>query len=72
MSKVRLDRNHGSPYDRGSADSWYRRARRPHFFEAGSYTSAEFVEGEMTVEQINEYHRGYNDQEATGDHKEWK
>ena len=28
---VKYDSRHGSPFDRGSADSWYRRPRDPHF-----------------------------------------
>ena len=30
----RTDRGHGSPYDRGTADSWYGRTPAPHYFEA--------------------------------------
>ena len=28
---------HGSPFDRGSADSWYGRERKPHFYPNGTY-----------------------------------
>jgi hypothetical protein len=28
---------HGGPFDRGSADSWYRRSPDPHYWTAGSY-----------------------------------
>ena len=35
----RLDRGHGSPYDRGSADSYYSRTKSPHYYKEGSYTS---------------------------------
>ena len=26
-----FDRTHGSPFDRGAADSWYSRPREPHY-----------------------------------------
>ena len=28
---IQIDTRHGGPYDRGSADSYYRRPRNPHF-----------------------------------------
>ena len=28
---------HGSPYDRGSADAWYGRRPHPHWFPKGTY-----------------------------------
>ena len=59
-SKPRLDREHGSPYDRGSADSWYQRPRNPHYFVGGSYKSEPITEELMTPEQVKEYHKGYD------------
>ncbi len=38
---MNIDRRHGGPYDRGSADSYYRRPRRPHFFTEATYASDE-------------------------------
>jgi len=38
---MRLDRGHGSPYDRGSADSYYQRSFRPHYFVGDTYKSDE-------------------------------
>ena len=29
---MEINRRHGGPYDRGSADSYYRRPPRPHYF----------------------------------------
>lgn len=62
---------HGGAYDRGSADSYYRRGRRPHFFLGGTYTSTEVTEPDMTDAEIEAYNRGYNDNEASGNHKDW-
>lgn len=67
----RLDRDHGSPYDRGGADSWYRRPPKPHFYAGPTGMSERFEEDQMTEEQIREYWRGYEDNEAAGDHKDW-
>jgi len=66
---MRLDRGHGSPYDRGSADSYYRRPPRPHYFVAGSYTSQEVTE--LTIEEAQEYYRGFEDNEASQNFKDW-
>ena len=32
MTKTQFDTRHGSAYDRGSADAWYGRPFRPHYF----------------------------------------
>ena len=66
---MRLDRGHGSPYDRGSADSYYRRPPRPHYFVDGSYTSQEVTE--LTIEEAQEYYRGFEDNEASQNFKDW-
>ena len=67
----RLDRGHGSPYDRGSADSYYSRARSPHYYTEGSYTSIKVCKIDMTDVEVTAYLQGYNDQEKTGAKKEW-
>lgn len=68
---MEINRRHGGPYDRGSADSYYRRPFRPHYFTDGTYTSAEVSLGDMTVEEIVEYTRGFKDNEASGNFKDW-
>ena len=67
----KIDTRHGSPYDRGSADSYYRRPRRPHFFTDATYQSDEIEERFMTDQQIIEYHFGYDDNEAAANFKDW-
>lgn len=62
---------HGGAYDRGSADSYYRRGRRPHFFLGDTYMSTEITEPDMTDAEIEAYNRGYDDNEASGNHKDW-
>ena len=61
---------HGSPYDRGGADSYYRRPVSPHYYPQGSYNGE--VITDLTDEQIAEYYRGYEDNERSGDHKDWE
>jgi hypothetical protein len=65
------DSRHGGPFDRGSADSWYSRGIRPHYFLGGTYDSIEVSERDMTAEQIAAYHAGYAYNEQFGGKKEW-
>lgn len=59
-------RGHGSPYDRGRADSWYRRPFYPHYMDKGIEIT------DLTEEQISEYRQGYYDNEEWGEHKEYE
>ena len=69
---MRLDRGHGSPYDRGAADSYYRRDFNPHYFVGDTYRSQEITLVVMTGEEFDEYARGYKDNEAAQNFKEWE
>lgn len=62
---------HGGPYDRGSADSYYRRPRRPHFFRGDTYNSEEVLEENMTKDEIYEYNLGFDENEESDNHKDW-
>lgn len=62
---------HGGAYDRGSADSYYRRGRRPHYFMGATYQSQEVSEKDMTAEEIAAYNKGFDDNEANYNFKEW-
>ena len=68
---MRLDRGHGSPYDRGSADSYYQRSFRPHYFAGDTYNSDEIQQSEMTFEEIQEYIRGWRENQASQNFKDW-
>jgi hypothetical protein len=46
-----------------------RRPARPHYFVDGSYTSQEVTE--LTIEEAQEYYRGFEDNEASGNFKDW-
>lgn len=60
---------HGGAYDRGRADSYYRRPCRPHYFKGGTYTSEEVLEPQMTPAELADYHSGFDDNEADGFYK---
>ena len=62
---------HGGPFDRGAADSYYRRGRRPHYFKGKSYMSPEIMENKMTAEEIAEYNDGYDWNEQNQNFKQW-
>ena len=68
---MRTDRGHGSPYDRGAADSYYQRSFRPHYFVADTYNSDEIQQSEMTLEEIQEYTRGWRENQASQNFKDW-
>lgn len=61
---------HGSPYDRGSADSYYGRAPHPHKGGVGGQSGPR-IEA-LTSEERAEYIAGYADNEANGDRKNWR
>lgn len=66
-----IDRRHGGPYDRGSADSYYRRDRKPHYYQGNTGTSPLIEEKDMTPQQIAEYNQGFDDNEADRNYKDW-
>lgn len=58
------DTSHGSPYDRGAADSHHSRPFDPHcFVGTGSYNSPRIDKADMSIEQITAYTDGYFDTE---------
>jgi hypothetical protein len=62
---------HGGAYDRGSADSYYNRSAKPHYYVGGTGTSEMVTEERMTAEEIAAYYAGYEWNEKFGDKKEW-
>jgi hypothetical protein len=65
------DTRHGGPFDRGSADSYYHRGPRPHYFVGNTYNSEEVTEEKMTAREIADYMAGYEYNEKFGDKKDW-
>jgi len=63
---------HGGPFDRGSADSYYRRMLDPHYFVSGTNRSERVGHNRMTQAQIKEYHAGHEYNEVVNqDWKDW-
>ena len=61
-----MNQEHGSPFDRGSADSFYRRQAIPHYvlpFKSGRGNGRRIEQADMTAEQIAEYEAGYDSNE---------
>lgn len=66
-----MNKKHGSPYDRGSADSYYRRGPEPHWYLEGTYKGERVTEERMTAAQIAEYYAGFDCNERMQNFKEW-
>jgi hypothetical protein len=70
-STPEYDDTHGGPYDRGGADSYYRRQFDPHYWPEGTMQGTRVEMKDMTPEEIAAYTKGYNDNEESGMFKEW-
>ena len=70
-NKTHHDTRHGSPYDRGAADSYYRRGMNPHYFVGATGNSPRIEEVDMTPEEIEAYEDGFMDNERDGDFKDY-
>lgn len=53
------DERHGGPYDRGSADRYYGRDFKPHYYLKGTGTSPLVEEADMTADEIAAYTAGW-------------
>jgi hypothetical protein len=63
------DKRHGGPYDRGGADSYYRRARYPHYYRGATGMTDLVTEVDMTADELKAYFAGYDDNLAAGNFK---
>jgi hypothetical protein len=62
--------NHGSLYDRGSADSYYGRARDPHYGGVGGDSGPRVEVNDES--SVAEYLAGYEYNERFGDKKDYR
>jgi hypothetical protein len=62
---------HGSPFDRGAADSWYSRPQDPHWWPEGSYNGTRVEAQDMSLAEMRAYYAGYEYNEEFGGKKEW-
>jgi hypothetical protein len=65
-----FDTTHGSPWDRGSADSYYGRPVDPHWGGTGGPRGYR-RETELSQSEIQAYHAGYDWNELHGERKDW-
>jgi len=65
------DSTHGSPFDRGMADSYYHRPRSPHYRKRTKLDAYILDYRDMTEEQIAAYNAGYDYNETEGSKKQW-
>ena len=65
------DNRHGGPFDRGAADSYYRRGINPHFYIGSTYQSPLIDSEGMTDDELEAYQAGYRYNEKQGHYKEW-
>ena len=68
---IEIDTRHGGPYNRGMADSYYRRGRAPHYYMADTGSSPRVGYKDMTTDEVEAYNAGFEDNEDAGDYKEW-
>jgi hypothetical protein len=62
---------HGNPFDRGSADSYYGRPEDPHWYPEGSYRGTRVESEQMSMAELRAYYAGYEYNEQFGDKKNW-
>ena len=65
-----VTKGHGSPFDRGGADSYYMRFPEPHYYPQGTYNGERVTD--LTPAQLSEYNLGYAENEAAGDYKDYR
>ena len=61
---------HGSPADRGSADRYYGRPCRPHYYPDGTYKGQRIELPFMTQQQVEEYTDAWEKEEGRKDYVE--
>lgn len=67
-----VDTRHGGPFDRGSADSYYGRPLRPHYYVGGTGMSDRVEKEDMKEHEIDAYYAGYRfNDDIVQDFKEW-
>jgi hypothetical protein len=68
---IEYNAEHGSPFDRGSADSYYSRPQSPHKYPNGTYNEPKIEAQDMSLAEMREYYKGYEYNEQFGDKKSW-
>jgi hypothetical protein len=72
MEKLKeFDTRHGGPYDRGSADAYYRRKFEPHYFKGDTHSSEIVYLNDPCSHDYEAYKAGYQEQVESGEFKDW-
>ena len=72
MDKLQAyDMRHGGPYDRGSADAYYRRKFEPHYFKGDSYSTEQIFLLDPSTKDYEAYKAGYEETVEAGNFKDW-
>lgn len=66
-----MEQRHGSPFDRGGADSYYQRPFDPHYWPEGTGNGKRVELADMTVQEIVEYTKGFEENERAGSFKQY-
>ena len=66
---MNYDSRHGGAYDRGSADRYYRRPFKPHFYLGATGMSTLIEEDSMTDTEISAYSAGYDEEYDQKDYR---
>lgn len=64
----KIDKSHGSAYDRGGADAYYRRTPDPHKYPNGTYNEPRIPKEQLTPEEIEAYWYAFNKQDSFKDY----
>lgn len=70
--REKFDQRHGGPFDRGSADNYYRRSFNPHYYVGGTGMSDRVGEEQMTEADVEAYTAGFRWNEKFGDKKDYE
>ena len=68
---VVFDRTHGSPFDRGTSDSYYHRPQQAHWYPEGTGRGTRVEPKDMSLGEMHAYFMGYEFNERFGDKKDW-
>jgi len=62
----KYNKDHGMPYDRGGADSYYGRPMEPHYYPLGTGIGEKIEGKSLTTEELEAYYAGYYINEEDG------
>jgi hypothetical protein len=71
-SRDKFDTRHGGPFDRGSADNYYRRSFDPHYYVGDTGMSDRVEKEDMTTDELEAYAAGFKWNEKFGGKKDYE